>query len=269
MIVLFSLAKLVLHLLTAHGYGYFRDELYYLACTEHLAAGYVDHPALSIVVLWLVRHTLGTSLLALRLVPTLAGAATVALVGAMARQMGGGRLAQALAMTGALVAGSFLSLDFFYSMNALDLLLWAWAAYLIVRLCETGGEGARLWLLLGLALGLGLANKISVLWLGAGLATGLVVLPERRWLKTLGPWLASTLALLGGLPYLLWNAANGWPTREFIHNATTQKMVAVSFVAFVRGQIESMNPFTLPLWLAGLAFLFFQPLGKRFRLLGV
>ncbi len=29
-------AKLLLHLLTASRYGYFRDELYYLACGEHL-----------------------------------------------------------------------------------------------------------------------------------------------------------------------------------------------------------------------------------------
>jgi hypothetical protein len=67
----------VLHLLTSGGYGYFRDELYYLACTENLAAGYVDHPPFSVFVLWLVRRTLGDSLPALRLVPALLGAATV------------------------------------------------------------------------------------------------------------------------------------------------------------------------------------------------
>src|SRR5262249_18207513 len=168
----FALAKLALHLATSSGYGYFRDELYYLACTEHLDLGYVDHPALSVLLLWVVRHTLGTSLLALRLLPALAGAATVALGGLMARRMGGGRLAQALAMTAALIAGEYLSLDHFYSMNAFDVLFWCLAAYLVVRL-SAGGD-PRLWLLLGLVLGLGLANKISVLWLAASLRVRLL-----------------------------------------------------------------------------------------------
>ena len=99
LIGLFAGAKLALHLLTSSGYGYFRDEFYYLACADHLAAGYVDHPPLSIFCLWLTRSLLGDSLLALRLVPALLGAATVALVGLMARALGGGRWAMALAMT--------------------------------------------------------------------------------------------------------------------------------------------------------------------------
>jgi hypothetical protein len=269
-ILLFALAKLILHLATTPGYGFHRDELYYLACTEHLGLGYVDHPALSILPLWLVRHTLGTSLFAVRLLPALAGAATVALVGSMAKRMGGGRLAQALAMAAALIAGQFLSVSHVYSMNAFELLAWAAAAYLVVRLVTEEDEprAARLWCWLGVVLGLGLANKISVLWLGAGLGAGLLLGPERRWLATRWPWLAGAIAGAGGLPYLAWQLQNGWPTREFIHNATTQKMVAVSPLDFLQGQIQTMHPFTLPLWLGGLAWLLFATRGRRFRILG-
>ena len=41
-----ALAAIVLaaHLATSAGYGYFRDELYYLACSAHPALGYVDFP---------------------------------------------------------------------------------------------------------------------------------------------------------------------------------------------------------------------------------
>src|SRR5258706_12676592 len=102
MILLFALAKLLLHLATSSGYGYLRDELYYLACTEHLALGYLDHPSLSILLLWVGRHTLGTSLLALRLLPARAGAATVALVGWTPRRPGGGRLPPVSTRTSAL-----------------------------------------------------------------------------------------------------------------------------------------------------------------------
>src|SRR5579864_6281763 len=56
-------AKLLLHLLTASRYGIFRDEMYYLACSEHLAWGYVDHPPLGVFIAWFARHVFGESLL--------------------------------------------------------------------------------------------------------------------------------------------------------------------------------------------------------------
>jgi hypothetical protein len=270
LIPLFALAKLLLHLATSSGYGYFRDELYYLACAEHLDFGYVDHPSLSIFLLWIVRHTLGTSLLAIRFLPAVAGAATVALVGWMARRMGGGRLAQALAMTCALIAGSYLAHDHFYSMNAFELLLWAAAAALLVRLKteEDPQRHGRIWIALGIVLALGLANKISVLWLGAGLGAGMLLGPERRWLATRWPWIAGGIAALGAAPYAIWNFLHDWPTPEFIRNASGSKMAHVSPLDFLHGQYETMHPWTLPLWLGGLAWLFFHPQGKRFRLLG-
>src|SRR5512143_3585555 len=192
MIALFALAKLVLHLATSSGYGYFRDEFYYLACADHLAAGYVDRPPLSILVLAPVRHVLGDSRLALRLVPALLGAATVALVGLMARRLGGGRWGATLAMTAALVAPEYLALDHFYSMNAFDMFLWALTAFVLIHLIDEARP--KTWLLLGVVLGLGLLNKISVLWLGAGVAAGLVASPQRRWLATPWPWISGVIA---------------------------------------------------------------------------
>jgi Dolichyl-phosphate-mannose-protein mannosyltransferase len=266
LIALFALAKLALHLATSAGYGFFRDEFYYLACSHHLAAGYVDQPPLSIWVLWAVRHALGDSRLALRLVPALLGAATVALVGVMARRLGGGRWAAALAMSAALAAPVYLSLDHYYSLNAFDLLFWALAALLVIRLVDA--PSPRLWLLLGVVLGLGLLNKVSVLWFGAGLAVGLVATPLRRWLATPWPWLSGALAGAIFSPYVLWEQLHGWPTLEFVHNATTEKMAAVSPLDFLASQVVMMQPLALPLWLGGLGFLFFHPAGKRFRVLG-
>ncbi|MCP3959692.1 MAG: glycosyltransferase family 39 protein [bacterium] len=262
----FAFAKLAIHLFTLRGYGYFRDELYYLACSDHLAWGYVDQPPLSISLLRASRAVLGDSVWAIRILPALAGAAMVFLVGWMARELGGGRFAQALAMCGAIVAPVYLALDHFYSMNSLELLFWALAAAILIRILNGGDD--RLWLLLGVVLGLGLLNKISVLWLGFGLGVGLVLTPARRYLLTRWPYLAAAIAALLFLPHVLWQIAHDWPTLEFIDNATGSKMARSSPIDFALGQINNMNPFTLPLWLAGLGFLFGHRKARSHRLLG-
>ncbi len=265
-LALFPLVKLLLHLFTTSGYGIFRDELYYLACSEHMDWGYVDHPALSIGVLWVARHLFGDSLFALRLVPALAGAAMVLVVGLTARVLGGGRFAQALAMTAALIAPQYLGTNHYYSMNSLDLLLWALVGYVVARLLRAPSPG--LWLALGVVCGLGLANKLGMLWLGAGVVAGLVLTPARRHLLTVWPWVVALLATLGAYPYLRWQVLNDWSTVEWMHNATTQKMVPVSLGAFLGGQIENMHPLNALVWIAGLLFLFFHRDGKQFRMLG-
>src|SRR5215218_3548903 len=90
-------ANLLFHLLIANRYGIFRDELYYLACSEHLDAGYVDQPPLIAFIAWIARNVFGESLIGLRFLPALAGAATVWLTGKLARELGGGVFAQTLA----------------------------------------------------------------------------------------------------------------------------------------------------------------------------
>jgi 4-amino-4-deoxy-L-arabinose transferase-like glycosyltransferase len=86
------------------GYGYFRDEFYYIACTDHLAWGYVDHPPFSELLLWLNRVLLGDSIFALRLLPAVAAAALVYLAGLIVREMGGGKTAQLLACLAVIIA---------------------------------------------------------------------------------------------------------------------------------------------------------------------
>lgn len=260
----FAVAKFAVHLVSIRGYGYFRDELYYLACADHPSFGYVDHPPFSVWILWLVRSLFGDSTVAIRLVPAVLGAATVALIGLMAHRLGAGRWGVALAMAGGLAAPVYLALDHFYSMNAWDLFFWALVAYLVIELGDDPSH--RQWTWLGVVLGLGLLNKISVLWLGAGLAVGLLV-SRRRWLRTPGPWIAGAVSMALFSPYLVWQLAHGWPTREFIANATSEKMLAVSPLAFLGGQVDMMLVFTLPLWLGGLLWLLASSASRNHRIL--
>src|SRR3954470_18203684 len=103
-----SAANLLFHLLIANRYGIFRDELYYLACSEHLDAGYVDQPPLIAFIAWIARHVFGESLIGLRFLPAVAGAITVWLTGKLARELGGGAFGQALAALAVFAAPIFL-----------------------------------------------------------------------------------------------------------------------------------------------------------------
>ena len=266
-----ALAKIGIQLLAISRYGYFRDELYYLACSDHPAAGYVDQPPFSILFLRLWRAVFGDSLLALRAPAVLAGAATVVLTGLMARRLGGGRFAQILAALAAIAAPMWLGMNGYFSMNSFDILLWTLAAYLLIEIfqSEPGPHVTRSWVALGIVLGLGLENKISVLWLGFGLFAGLLLTKQRRWLKTPGPWLAGGLAGLLFLPHVLWQVRNGWPTLEFMRNATSGKYKAFGPVVFLIEQLLMMNPLAAPLWIAGLAVLFFSKDLASFRPIGI
>lgn len=257
--------KLLLHLVAINQYGYFRDELYYLASTEHLDWGYVDHPPLSIAILAVVRAVLGNSLVAVRILPVLAGVMTIFLVGLITRRLGGGGFAQGLAALCALMSPVFLGQDRYFSMNAFDLLFWTLATWILV--CALDGGGAWHWVALGTVIGLGLLNKISMLWFGAGLFVGLILTPHRRVLLRIGPWLAGGIAGALFLPYVFWEVQHGWPTLEFMRNATAQKMVDVSPLSFLLGQVLDMNPGSVPVWVAGILFGLFSRGGRRWRVL--
>src|SRR5882762_1206784 len=145
LIAFFSAVALLTHLLTNGRYGYFRDELYYIACSRHLGFGYVDQPPFSILLLRLSQLLLGDSLFAIRLLPALAGAAIVVLTGIIAREMGGRAWAIALACAGSLCALFNLAVGNFFSMNAFEALFWMGCVYLVVRIVNGGSPMLWLW----------------------------------------------------------------------------------------------------------------------------
>jgi 4-amino-4-deoxy-L-arabinose transferase-like glycosyltransferase len=257
--VLIALAALtiLIHLLCSTGYGYFRDELYAIACSKHLAWGYVDQPPFSEFVLAIIGRVLGYSQFALRLVPALCGGLVALLMGLMARQLGGRRFAQALAATSYLVGGVYLAIASYYSMNCFDHLFWAMSIYLLVRILQ-GGD-TRLWVLFGLVAGLGLENKYSMGFLGLGLIAGLALTKARKHFLDKWLWVGGALAALIFLPHVLWEVHHHFPTAEFIRNVTLKKNLPMTPWAFLLQCVLTLNPLTLPVWLAGLIYLLRGP----------
>jgi hypothetical protein len=259
-------AKILLHIPGLFRYGYFRDELYFLDCARHLDWGYVDCAPL-VAVYAKIALLLGGSLPALRILPMLAGAGMVALTVLIARQLGGGAFAQALAGLGIIIAPVHLMIDSILSMNAFEPLFWMGCILTVIRIIRGGDP--RLWIVFGVLAGLGLENKHSTLFFGAAVAIAVAATPLRRELARPWIWIGAAVALVIFLPNVIWQWQNGFPTVQDLQNVRAiGKNVELTAIPFLLQQALMMHPANLPLWLAGLWFLLFGR-GRAFRVLGV
>ncbi|HYH00030.1 MAG TPA: glycosyltransferase family 39 protein [Terriglobales bacterium] len=259
--------KLLLHLLTANRYGFFGDEMYYLACAEHLDWGYVDQPPVIALIAWFVRHVLGESLFALHLLPAISGAARIVLTGIIARELGARRFGMTLAALGVFCSLIYWPLDHLFTMNTFEPLIWMGCAWLIILIVKTGNQ--KLWLWFGVLAGIGMQTKYSMAIFGLGVLVGVLLTPERKALASKWIWIGGTIAFLIFLPNLVWNIQHNWPFVELMRNIRASgRDVELGPVQWIVQQIVVMSPVTFPIWLAGLIYLFFSRQGKRFRIIG-
>jgi len=260
-------AKLLFHLLTAGRYGIFRDELYYLACAEHLDWGYVDQPPLIALIVWIARRGFGESLLGLRFLPALAGAALVVLTGKLTKEFGGQRFAQAMSALAVAVVPVYLIMHHWMTMNAFEPLIWMGGAWCIVRAINTNQR--QYWLWFGVLMGIGMENKYSVAFFACGVFVGLLATRERHALRSRWLWFGAAAGLLIFLPNLLWLVRHGFPFLELMNNVRQSgRDVVRGPLSFIADQARILNPVLLPLWITGLAWLFCARRGSRYRLLG-
>jgi len=191
-------------------YGFHRDELYFLDSGRHLQGGYVDQPALVPLLARLSWSAFGVSLPGLRLWPALAAFATVLVAGLCARELGGGRRAQLLAAVGAATMPALLAIDHLLGPTAIDVLVWATLAWLVLRVDRTGDT--RLWVLAGVVVAVGVANKHSVVFFALALAAGVLV--SGGWSMLTNRWMVAgvAIAVAGAVPDLVWQSRHGWAT---------------------------------------------------------
>jgi hypothetical protein len=265
-LVVLGMADLLIHLAVNGRYGIFRDELYYIVCGQKLAFGYVDHPPLTPLAARVARALFGDSLLGLRLLPALAGAATVVLAGLIARKLGGGRRAQVLAAVSVLVSPVLLNFGYLLTTNAFDVFFWTLAAYLLTVILKDGRP--KLWPAFGLAVGLGLQNKYSIGFFAAALGIGLVLSAARRQLRSGRLWVGVAIAAAVILPNLLWQVRRGLPFVELNRNAVANKNALLSPLQFLSSQVLQILPFAFLVAAIGLVYFLLGRDAKPVRAFG-
>ena len=263
-----SILNLLIYIATLYftSYGIFRDELYYLACANRPAFGYVDQPPLSIWVLAAWKFFLGDSLFVIRLLPAFVSSATIFFLGLFKFRLGGGISAVIIAMVTFMLSPIFLGMTTIYSMNVFDFFFWILAAYIFLQISES--TNSNLWYTLGIVIGLGLLNKTSMLWLGAGVFIGTLFTPLREELKTKYPYIAAGIALLIFSPYIIWNLTHDLAHLEFMRNAAQRKYGGLTPVSFILDMILIFNPLSFLIWIPGLVYYFLNKNARIFRPLG-
>ena len=250
-------------LVVSGAYGFHPDETYYVVAGQHPAFGYVDQGPVTPLLSALSVALLGVSPTAVRVLPALEMALVVVLVALMARDLGGSRRAQVIAAVTAALSG-YLAGGHLDTTTEPDLLAWAVILWLVVRLLAGGDR--RLWLAVGVVAGIGLENKDTLLFLGAGLAAGLVA---RRWDVVRSPfaWAAIGVALLLWAPNLAWQAANGWPQLTMASNiggyAADNRAQILPFLWLFAGF------FLFPVSVAGWAWLLLARAASPWRAIGI
>ncbi len=253
------------HVLVGDNYGYFRDELYFLAMSQHPAFGYVDVPPLVPWIMQIPRLLTGNALWAIHIISALVCAGTILLTGLMARLLGGTGWVQGLAALGAATALILMAAGSLYTYDVFDEFWWTLVATVLIVLLRD--ENPRRWLSFGLVAGLGLLTKETILFWGFALVVGLLLTPQRRLLFTRWTLFGGLIAFALFLPFLLWNAFNGWASFQYWTGYSHNQSTGASPLAFLVNQILGMNPFSVLLWGAGLWY-FFSARGARYRAFG-
>ncbi|HEY2093491.1 MAG TPA: glycosyltransferase family 39 protein [Thermoanaerobaculia bacterium] len=266
-VLLLAAIAFAFHEATAKLYGFFIDEIYFLACGQHLAWGYVDMPPLTAFQAWLTRHLFGDSAYAIRLFPSLAAAGIVLLAAAIARELGGGKFAQSVAALVALLSPGYLATCSYLCMNSIEPLVWGGAALVVIRIINTGNT--RLWPWFGVLGGIGLLNKHTMLVFGFAVVVSLLVTDDRRLMFNRWFVLAGVIAFAIVFPNLLWEIGHGFPHIEMLENIKRNgRDVKMNPVVFLLWDVLLLNPMAAPLWIAGLVSLLYGSL-KRYRAIGL
>ena len=262
-----ALITVLVHVLTNGQYGWHRDELATLDDARYLDWGYVAYPPIVPAVARLGLELFGASLVGIRLFADLAVAAAIVLTGLMARELGGSLRAQIAAALALAVAPVVILQGSVFMYVTLDYLWWVVAAYLLIRLLKT--DDPRYWLGIGAAIGLGMMTKYTMGFFVVGIVAG--ALPPERAATCCSPWLwgGVALSLLILSPNLFWQAQHGFISLDFLGSIHARDIAWGRTSSFLPEQlIFSAHPFTIPLWVAGLAYSLRSRDGARYRAIG-
>ncbi len=242
MVALVVAVSLALHVVTllVTTFGIQRDEFLYFSMGEHLRLWRMDFPPFIAMMANVSAALFGHTLAAARIFPAIEGAMLTVLAALIARELGGGRYAQGLAALCSVSSVLFQRASTLFQPVILDQVWWTLALLMLARLARE--ERPRDWIGLGIALGLGLLTKFSILFFGLSVLVAILITPTRRWLLTPWPWIAAALALAIGSPSIVGQVLLHYPVVAQMRDLQGEQLGHVTWWSFVSDQPLMVGP---------------------------
>lgn len=232
----------------AGGYGPHRDELYFVVSGAHPQFGYPDQPAIVPLMLRAMWALGGGSLYLLRLPSAIAGAVLTLLGAAIARESGGGRLAQLVAAGAVAASAIVLATGHIATTTTFDVVSSTLVVYFLVRAIRRETPWPLLWA--GLATGLGFEAKPQVIAVATALLIGLAIFGPRWVFRRWQLWAGIACAAALAVPFLAWQAAHGFP--ELAVGGNVAGSAEGGRIGFVPFQLVLVSPVLVPIWFPAL-----------------
>jgi dolichyl-phosphate-mannose-protein mannosyltransferase len=257
-----AILSVIVHFYIGEGYGFHRDELATLDDARHLDWGYVAYPPVTPFLGRLSLLLFGTSLIGFRFFASIASAASIVLTGLIARELGGGRIAQLIAAMASipfcLATGSLMQYVGF------DYLWWVLTVYFLVRLVTS--QNPRWWIGVGCAIGVGMLTKYSILFFIAGIIVGVLVTGLRTELKGKWLWIGAICSILIFTPNLWWQINHHFISLDFLRHIHERDIRIGRTKDFLPDQLL-LTLLAFPIAVAGLYYCLIAEEAARFRAL--
>ena len=259
------LIKLLIHGFAGGNYELHRDAFLYLAMGDHPAFGYVSVPPFTGLLALILNQAGSDGVFWVRLLPALAGAASLLVIGLLVKEFGGRTWAVLIAGLAFLLSPAFLRSNVLFQPVSFNQFFWLLSAYFMVRMLKT--KHPRYWLHLGILWGVAFLNKYSIVFLALGFVIALALTPARGLFRSRYLLYGALAGLAITTPNLIWQYAHNWPVITHMRTLHETQLVNVNITDFLMMQFL-MNFHALAVWLAGLIFLLFLKAGKPYRALG-
>ena len=265
MAAIFMAAKLCIHLIVSTNYELHRDEMLYFNMGSHLAFGYLTVPPLTGFFAFLVKTIFGYSVFGIRLIPALFGTATLFIIAKTVKEVGGEILALTIASVTFVLMPGFLLIFNLFTPNAFEIFFWSLALYLLFRLSAT--ENPRLWIWIGIVIGLSFNTKYSIAFLATGFLPAMLLSRQRKLIFSWWFVAGIVIAMILVLPNFIWQYNHNWPVLYHFEELKKTQISNLKYTDFFT-DLFSLNSALIVVWIAGFGVLLLAKSLKNYRFLG-
>jgi hypothetical protein len=260
-----AIAKFLIHIGANNIYGLHRDEYLYIAEGQHLGWGYMEGPPMIAFLAW-IAHLFGGSALIIRMIPTMAGVASILLIGKLVKDLGGKNWAIFFTCLAFLISPAFLRSNMLFQPVSFNQFFWLLSAFWMIRIIRF--EKANDWYFLGITIGLGLMTKYSIAFIIVALLVASLFSKQRKWYVTKYPYQAMLIALVLFLPNIIWQWQHHFPVLNHMRELAETQLVHVDSFSFFMDQFQNHLAGSI-LWVAGLMYLLFSQKMRDYRMFGI